>query len=531
MVQFNYKPDGQTIIDFMKSPAFVRGLRGPVGSGKSVSCVAEMFRLALEQERCFDPKTVREVPGGGFTGERTGKKRVRSGVIRNTSPQLETTTMKTWLEWLPEHEFGPMRWRPPFRQQIEIPEIGLEWEVWFLALDKPDDVKKLLSFEFTNIWINEAREVPREVVTAAISRVKRFPRMIDGGATRACVIMDTNAPDEDHWWSIMAGDSEPPDWMNEEDRLTLVKPEDWEFFVQPPAMLDRLNSDGTLAGYELNPARENARFTDQTYYTGLIHGQSRDWIKNMVQNQIGRIFSGRPVYQGFNERLHLAVGGLEVDPNEPLYVGVDFGLTPAAAFCQDVRGQARTIDELVTKDMHTEQFAILLRNHLNEHYAGHRRVVLIGDPRGDDRQPNQIDAKMTAFRIFKKHGLDIRPAHSNDPLVRQGAVQTQMNTLVDGRPGYVLSDKCTYLVAAKRGGYCFLKDTDMVDKKSIYSHVSDGEQYAFLGMGFGKQLVGAGAPSKPVQAAYKQNLWNRHGGSTPRRRNMATVLSRGLGKR
>ena len=37
-INFKYKPEGITLKEFMKSDDFFRGLRGPVGSGKSVSC-------------------------------------------------------------------------------------------------------------------------------------------------------------------------------------------------------------------------------------------------------------------------------------------------------------------------------------------------------------------------------------------------------------------------------------------------------------------------------------------------------------
>lgn len=48
--------------------------------------------------------------------------------------------------------------------------------------------------------------------------------------------------------------------------------------------------------------------------------------------QLGRIFSGCPVYQGFNEKMHVIQGVIDPDPSEPIFIGVDFGLTPAAAF-------------------------------------------------------------------------------------------------------------------------------------------------------------------------------------------------------
>ncbi|MFD2175694.1 hypothetical protein [Rhodobacter lacus] len=524
---FNYTPDGDTIIDFMRSPAFVRGLQGPIGSGKSAACVAECLRLILDEHRCFDPKTVRETSFGVFEGERTGKRKFRGGVIRNTTPQLETTTMKTWLEWLPEEVFGKVRWRAPYRQDIFIPMPDggdVEGEVWFLALDREEDVRKLLSFEFTWLWLNEARELARAIVTAAISRVRRYPRLIDGGAKRSCIIMDTNAPDEEHWWAIMSGQVEPPDWMSEDDRLTMIKPDNWQFFQQPPAVLDVLNADGTLKGYELNPNRENGRFTDKDYYMSLIHGQSREWIVNMLQNRIGRIFGGRAVYSGFNENLHIAKEAFGPEPGEAIHIGLDFGLTPAAAFGQDVRGQVRIFDELVTRDMHAKQFAKMLKEHIAQHYEGFK-IVMTGDPAGDNRSGTD---GQTTFQIFAGEGLDVQPCYTNEPEIRQGAVQTQMNMLVEGKPAYLLSPACTYLVNAKKGGYCFLKDREEVDKKSIYSHVSDAEQYLFLRMGYGKKMVrrpgSSGAASK--QANVRQGILNRQ--TSVKQRRQASILSRGL---
>ena len=87
MASLNFKPDGETIKQFMKDESFFRGLRGPVGSGKSVSCCIEILRRGLSQKKGED-----------------GKRKSRWAVIRNTNPQLKTTTIKTWLDWFPEEE-------------------------------------------------------------------------------------------------------------------------------------------------------------------------------------------------------------------------------------------------------------------------------------------------------------------------------------------------------------------------------------------------------------------------------------------
>ena len=192
MVNFKYKPDCSVLKSFMKNDTFFRGIRGPVGSGKSVGCCVEVFRRALEQEKAPD-----------------GKRKSRSAIIRNTNPQLRTTTIKTWLDWFPENDWGKFTWSVPYTDNINKGEIELE--VIFLALDRPEDVKKLLSLELTGIWINEAREIPKSIVDACSMRVGRYPSMRDGGPSWYGVICDTNPPDVDHWWSIMSGDSVLPE--------------------------------------------------------------------------------------------------------------------------------------------------------------------------------------------------------------------------------------------------------------------------------------------------------------------------------
>ena len=96
-INFKYKPEGITLKEFMKSDDFFRGLRGPVGSGKSVSCCIEIFRRSLLQQK-----------------NAQGVRKSRWAVIRNTNPQLRTTTIKTWLDWFPEETWGNFAWSVPY---------------------------------------------------------------------------------------------------------------------------------------------------------------------------------------------------------------------------------------------------------------------------------------------------------------------------------------------------------------------------------------------------------------------------------
>ena len=71
MTAFKYKPDGDVLKQFMKDDTFFRGIRGPVGSGKSVGCCVEVFRRALQQEKNSE-----------------GIRRSRWAIIRNTYKEL-----------------------------------------------------------------------------------------------------------------------------------------------------------------------------------------------------------------------------------------------------------------------------------------------------------------------------------------------------------------------------------------------------------------------------------------------------------
>lgn len=319
-MNFSYKPDGEVLKDFMKDNTFFRGLRGPVGSGKSVCCSIEIFRRALQQEQNKD-----------------GIRQSRWAVIRNTNPQLRTTTIKTWLDWFPEEQWGKFTWSVPYTHHIKVSDLDLE--VIFLALDRPEDVKKLLSLELTGIWINEARELPKSIIDACTMRVGRYPSMRDGGASWSGVIADTNAPEDDHWWSIMSGDAPVPDYISSDEAKMLVKPDNWQFFTQPSGMLEELNEEGSIDKYKPNPDAENLNNMLESYYPNLIQGKTKSWIDVYVMNRLGAIQDGKPVYASFVPDTHVAEEEIPVASGMPIYIGLDFGLTPAAIFGQKVRGR------------------------------------------------------------------------------------------------------------------------------------------------------------------------------------------------
>lgn len=491
MTEFNYKAPGKVVKEFLKDDSFFRGLRGPVGSGKSVSCCVEVFRKALKQEPSPD-----------------GKRKSRWAVIRNTNPQLKTTTIKTWLDWFPETTFGNFAYSVPFTHKIHFHDVELE--VIFLALDRPEDVKKLLSLELTGVWINEAREIPKSIVDACTMRVGRFPSMKDGGPTWYGVIADTNAPDEDHWWSIMSGEVPAPDHMSEEESLMLLKPDNWKFFVQPQGMLEIKEND-KIKAYELNKDAENIQNVTPEYYSNIIRGKSKSWIDVYVLNRLGTIEDGKVVYPSFREDVHIADEDIPFAP-VTVYIGLDFGLTPSAVFGQKLPdGRWILLHELVCFDIGTVKFGELLKHEIIKH-CSQNDLKIFGDPAGDFRA--QTD-ETTPFQILRQQGIQAFPAPSNDVGLRIESVEVSLNRMVDGKPGLLMNKSCNQLRKGFLGGYHYRRIQtageryDDKPNKNKYSHVHDALQYLMLGAGEGRSLTVG--PAKPqVSNGYRQwNVFNR----------------------
>ena len=493
MINFKYKPDGEVLKSFMKDSTFFRGIRGPVGSGKSVSCCVEVFRRALEQKKGAD-----------------GLRKSRWAIIRNTNPQLRTTTIKTWLDWFPESDWGRFHWSVPYTHHIKKGEIDLE--VIFLALDRPEDVKKLLSLELTGIWINEAREIPKSIIDACTMRVGRYPSMRDGGPSWSGVIADTNAPEEDHWWPIMAGEVPIPDHIPREQAKMLVKPDNWNFFTQPCGMLETKDEEGEIQDYKENPKAENQKNILANYYSNLIRGKTKSWIDVYVMNRLGHIQDGKPVYPMFASEVHIAKEEIPVAANVPVYVGIDFGLTPAAVLAQKVRGRWFVQSEIVAVDMGIVRFAEVLRQELATRFSAASEVIIYGDPAGDFRA--QTD-ESTPFHILRGAGLRAFPAPSNSVDLRLESVSSQLTKMVEGKPALLIDRRCPQLIKGFEGGYAYkrmeVSGERYADKpdKNMFSHVHDAAQYLFLGAGEGRALMNNQKPLRPVVAKRSFDLFGR----------------------
>lgn len=462
----SYAPPGEQASRFHQAiDAFVRGIMGPVGSGKSSSCCAEIVFHTMRQNVW------------------KGKRRARWAVIRNTYPELKTTTIKTWQAWFPQ-EVAPIKWDTPITSRMLIKDIGdgtsLDLEVIFLALDSPEDTGKLRSLELTGVWINEASEIPREIFDMATQRVGRFPEKAKGDCVNPCVILDTNPPDDDHWYYQIAEEETP---------------KGWKFFRQPGGLSAVLLPDGGpkldangRQEWVINPDAENVGNLPggYEYYLRMMGGKTDGWISVFCGGEYGRITTGRPVYPEYNDRVHVNENDLEAAVGIPVYVGWDFGLTPAAIFVQPtLLGELIVLDELVEDNMDVREFAdSVVKPFIAARYARHK-LIHVGDPSGINR--SQIDRKRTPFTELLEAGIPCEPAESNDFLPRKSAVSYFLNRMAAGRPAFRLNKRCRTIRKGFTGGYHFERVRSAGDaiykdqpKKNGFSHPHDGLQYACL---------------------------------------------------
>lgn len=446
-MQIEYKPTGKVLDAFYYDDTFVSGIRGPIGSGKSTAAAFRPFRHLAQQE-----------PNA------RGIRQARWAVIRNTYPELKTTTIKTWHQWFPR-EMG--KWQEEGPPTHWIQGSGLDLEVMFVALDRPEDVRKLLSLELTGAWMNEAREAPKAILDGLTGRVGRFPPAKGSAKGWSGIIMDTNPPDTDHWWYRLAEEEQP---------------KGFRFHSQPAG-------DG--------PDAENLENLPPDYYERAKQGKDSEWVKVYVRGEYGFVQDGKPVFPEFRERLHMVdVGVVE---RWPLHIGIDFGLTPAAAFGQlSPTGAWRIIDELICHDAGAKQFGELLVAKIRRDYPGMTIGSITGDPAGSAR--GQGDSEVTIFQILNsslsKANLSARPAPSNDFTLRREAVAQALTRIIDSDAGLVFGPKAQWLRKAMSGGYRYKRVQvsgsdryqDKPDKNN-FSHVADALQYLLLGGGEGRVIV------------------------------------------
>lgn len=447
---------------YVTSRARISIIRGPLGSGKTFASCQKIFTLMCEQKP-----------------NRLGVRKSRWVAIRNTFPDLSTTTIKDWRELFDElGRFKAGGISPPshhLRFRLKDKTI-VDAELIFLALDRPLAIKKLRGMQVTGFWLNELKELDKAVIDMADFRHGRYPSPMDGGPSWHGMLGDTNSPEDDHWLYDMA---------------EITKPANWEFFHQPGGLMKELTQSVTsklewTGQWIPNPLAENVKNLPPGYYMQGQEGKSTEWISVNLANEYGTVHDGKAIYaEQWSDTLHIS-DKIIVNPDWPLLIGLDFGLTPAAVIGQESpTGALHIYEELVSSGMGIKQFSeSVLIPALNHRYAKCKDRVFIGDPAGNKRMDTD---EQTVFKELLEAGIEAEEANTNIPLVRWEAVRYFLQQLRDGRPAFLMHSRCKQLRRGFNGGYKLRRiqlagSTKYHDKadKNKYSHPHDALQYLAL---------------------------------------------------
>lgn len=450
-VELRYAPQGPTLERYIEASGQRTFIMGPLGSGKTSASCWKMFRGMLAQ-----------------APDSLGVRKTRWAAIRNTYGELFSTTIKDWTEMF-EH-LGPFvkggKEPPTHRLEFDLEDgTSVEAEVIFIALDRDEHVRKLRGLQLTGAWLNETKELPFSIIQMVDLRIGRYPQEVK--PTWYGMFGDTNAPDTDHWYYRLAEDEKPEGWV----------------FLRQPGGLTRADKDSPWVE---NPRAENVHNLPPGYYPKGAQGKKEDWILVNLANEYGFVQDGKPVYPEYRDSVHCRE--FEMVKSLGLYIGLDFGLTPAAVFGQQTpAGQWRWGRELVTTDTGIIRFAGQLKLVMAEHFPEWPIKGITGDPAGDQRQAGDSEER-TVFQLLKANQIHAEPARTNDFAIRTEAVATAMRRMIDGEPGFLIHPRCKVTRKGLQGAYCFKRVAvagadryrDAPDKNE-WSHPNEAGQYMMLG--------------------------------------------------
>lgn len=473
-----YTPS-QTGQRFHDSTAFYRFLVGPWRSGKTVTLFMDFLAKSKSQAPAPD-----------------GFRYTRWGVVRNTYPELKSTTIHTFLDWCPEGQYGVMKWEIPITFHMRFEDVRAEWV--FMALDRAEDISKLLSLEWTGALLNELREIPKSLLDALGGRVGQYPNKHMGWPTWEGIIGDTNPPAVDHWF---------PQW---ERKIEALREHNTDLVRELKLFNSPLTGySGTLEGDLLYAAAEEEEDEDpadyaffhqpsglapdaenlenlkggRKFYERLARGKSPEFNAAYVHGKYPNVATGRTVYHEFQEYRwfdthvpgqppvkipwHVAAEQIPVIPGTTLFLPFDYGLTPCCLVCQlSHDGQLQVLRHLQAWNSGMRQF---LRSDviptLQNQYQGHP-LVLCGEPSGETRAAT--DEKTGNEIIWEELHQPVESAYTNEFTARRDAVGERLLDAPAGKPRLLFDPVgCPILLRGFRKDYRLRRIK--VEGKEIYT--------------------------------------------------------------
>lgn len=475
-IDLNWRSPGPVSSRYMRELKDTNILNGPIGAGKTRTNFSKAIKLACRQKQ----------------STRDGVRKFKLCTVHANYRQLWRSTLPSWFKLLPKTagdwtgaENGPAKHVTTF----QLPDKTLvQFQIDFIAIGENAAEDVMRGYEPTAFFLNELDLLAEEVYTFARGRVGRYPDMDEGGPSWYGILADANAPERTNWL-----------YQN----IFRNTPEDVLLLRQPSG---------------LSPQAENLPNLPPGYYTKQMDGQADWYVARMIENKPGFSRIGKPVYPEFTDSLHFADREIEPIIGLPLGIGLDAGGSPAAAIGQKApNGQRLILDELVSEQgTGPIRFGRDLARLLKDRYPGWRTIHAWADPSAAYGADKQMGESSWIEIVEQEAGIRVVPAPTNEQIPRLEAVRRPLTTLIDGKPGMLVSSRCPIIHEGFNSGYSYLlmqvpgpKRYAEKPDKGPFSHVMNALEYLCSADGEDLEIRGRKDDlQQSVRGARRENDWD-----------------------
>lgn len=236
--------------------------------------------------------------------------------------------------------------------------------------------------------------------------------------------------------------------------------------------------------YTANPAKRGDEFREALKKTLPIRKYRMEYEKSW------ETFDGKPVYEDFNERIHVTHVRPKAQVGLPLLLGWDSsGLTPACVIAQLQGDRLFVLREIIGMGMGAVRFVPYVAQEIKVNFPQIQtleQTISFIDPAGLKR--SETNEQTYIQYIYSGGFKNVRPG----PMTwekRKEAVDEFLVGLSGGEPKITFYEQdCPILVAGAKGGYRYPDSVSSAEPdkvrpvKDIHSHPHDGLQYLCGGL-------------------------------------------------
>lgn len=367
-------------------------------------------------------------------------------IARKTWRELQQSTLAVLREIFP--------WAMLIRWDEDAGMIvvkSIEGKHSTIYLRNLDDRRKIEGMNLGYFFIDEASEIEEEMFVALLGRL-RHPK----GPRRGWIA--STPPSTSHWIYKRFVAQKHPDY----------------FLLQ-------------ASSYD-NP------YLPEDYKKSLEENIRGDLARRFVEGKFGTEREGAPIFPNFSSSLHV-IPHKEINIPQRLYRGIDFGFwNPAAVWgFLDEWGRLIIIEEFIGEQMTLEAFLAKLSSIDALYFPKSSVIYDFHDPRSTYKTDL---AWIDRSAVMQRMGFNPVAAQASSLEYGIMLISRLLDTLVMGKPMLQISSRCTTLIEAFEGGYCW-DEKGKNPVPSIYEHPMDALRYLVIGV-MPRLLRQGNTSSKPL---------------------------------